>query len=177
LDEDLPEQPEDKTVPKYRQIHKVRLHPIRSLWLDSTVTNSSKRAGEYVLDWAGELEKHYAKIAAPGPKSTLAKRTAKDRAAETEDGAAKPSKRIKAEATPSGIDDEVHHHYQKGTVAKVRRFFLYAYDAYGFDVLTCLPHLQLTVALLKEFLTSHGRSAAGKKADLVERVEEYFDRK
>ncbi|GAB1213188.1 ATP-dependent DNA helicase II subunit 1 [Aspergillus terreus] len=153
LDEDLPEQPEDKTVPKYRQIHKVRLHPIRSLWLDSTVTNSSKRAGEYVLDWAGELEKHYAKIAAPGPKSTLAKRTAKDRAAETEDGAAKPSKRIKAEATPSGIDDEVHHHYQKGTVAK------------------------LTVALLKEFLTSHGRSAAGKKADLVERVEEYFDRK
>ena len=25
LDEDLPEQPEDKTIPKYRQIHKVSL--------------------------------------------------------------------------------------------------------------------------------------------------------
>ncbi|KAL4890338.1 SPOC like C-terminal domain-containing protein [Aspergillus ambiguus] len=133
LDEDLPEQPEDKTVPKYRQIH--------------------KRAGEYVLDWAGELEKQYAQIAVPGPKSTLAKRSAKDRAAEADDSAAQPSKRVKAESTPHNIDDEVHHHFQKGTVSK------------------------LTVASLKEFLTSHGRSAAGKKADLVERVEEYFERK
>ncbi|CAO1596836.1 ATP-dependent DNA helicase II subunit 1 [Xanthoria calcicola] len=35
LGEDLPEMPEDKTVPRYRQIH--------------------KRAGEYVLDWGREL--------------------------------------------------------------------------------------------------------------------------
>lgn len=31
--------------------------------------------------------------------------------------------------------------------------------------------------VLKEFLTAHGRTAAGKKADLVERVEEYFEQK
>lgn len=36
LGEDLPEMPEDKTVPRYRQIH--------------------KRAGEYVLDWGRELD-------------------------------------------------------------------------------------------------------------------------
>lgn len=36
---------------------------------------------------------------------------------------------------------------------------------------------QLTVAVLKEFLHSHGRANAGKKADLVERVEQYFEEK
>jgi ATP-dependent DNA helicase 2 subunit 1 len=39
LDEDLPEVPDDKTVPKYRQI--------------------DKRAGEYVVDWGHELENAY----------------------------------------------------------------------------------------------------------------------
>ena len=31
--------------------------------------------------------------------------------------------------------------------------------------------------VLKEFLTVHGRAAAGKKADLVDRVEQYFEQK
>lgn len=39
---------------------------------------------------------------------------------------------------------------------------------------TCV---QLTVSVLKDFLNAHGRSAAGKKADLVERVEEYLEQK
>ncbi|KAF9894082.1 ATP-dependent DNA helicase II subunit 1 [Aspergillus nanangensis] len=133
LDEDLPEQPEDKTKPKYRQI--------------------DKRAGDYVLSWAEELEKQDAKTAPSGPKSTLVKRGVKDRVADAEDASGKPAKRVKAEHGPEALDDEVNFHYQKGSVSK------------------------LTVATLKEFLTSHGRSAAGKKADLVERVEEYFERK
>lgn len=37
--------------------------------------------------------------------------------------------------------------------------------------------LQLTLPILKEFLTAHGRSAAGRKADLVERVEEMLEKK
>jgi ATP-dependent DNA helicase 2 subunit 1 len=37
--------------------------------------------------------------------------------------------------------------------------------------------LQLTVAILKEFLHGHGRATAGKKADLVDRVEQYFEQK
>jgi ATP-dependent DNA helicase 2 subunit 1 len=35
----------------------------------------------------------------------------------------------------------------------------------------------LTVAVLKVFLNAHGRATAGKKADLVERVEQYFEEK
>lgn len=31
--------------------------------------------------------------------------------------------------------------------------------------------------MLKDFLAAHGRTAAGKKADLVDRVEQYFEQK
>ncbi|KAL2864755.1 putative DSB repair complex subunit Ku70 [Aspergillus lucknowensis] len=133
LDEDLPEKPEDKTLPKYRQI--------------------DKRAGDYVLSWADELEKQYATISATsGPKTTLAKRPAKDKGAA--DKAGPPAKKAKADGSNAGnIQAEVQSHYQKGTLSK------------------------LTVATLKEYLTSLGRSAAGKKADLVERVEELLEAK
>ena len=43
--------------------------------------------------------------------------------------------------------------------------------------LTTCHLVQLTVPILKDFLHAHGRSTAGKKADLVERVEEYYERK
>ncbi|KKK21675.1 putative DSB repair complex subunit Ku70, partial [Aspergillus rambellii] len=95
LDEDLPEKPEDKTLPKYRQI--------------------DKRAGDYVLSWADELEKQYAKIpAAPlGPKSTLAKRPAKDRAApDSADQAGRASKKVKADEGPDDIRAIVQGHYE-----------------------------------------------------------------
>ncbi|KAL2813315.1 SPOC like C-terminal domain-containing protein [Aspergillus cavernicola] len=132
LDEDLPEKPEDRTLPKYRQIH--------------------KRAGDYVLSWAEELDKQYEMISASsGPKSTLAKRPAKDK--DAADKAGPPSKKIKAEANSGDLQEEVQKHYQKGTLSK------------------------LTVAVLKDYLTTQGRSAAGKKADLVERVEELLETK
>ncbi|KAB8235991.1 putative DSB repair complex subunit Ku70 [Aspergillus alliaceus] len=133
LDEDLPEKPEDKTVPRYRQI--------------------DKRTRGYVGSWAEELEKQYAKISVHDSKSTLVKRSAKDRASEAEDAAQKPSKKVKVETNEQGVEDVVRAHYQKGSLAK------------------------LTVPVLKDFLSSHGRSAAGKKADLVERVEEFMERK
>lgn len=131
LDEDVPEQPEDKTIPKYRQI--------------------DKRAGDYVLSWSDELDKQYNIIAANGPKSTLPKRPAKGDAA---DKAGPPAKKIKAEGGGSGNHQaEVQKHYQNGTLSK------------------------MTVASLKEYLTTQGRSAAGKKAELVERVEELLETK
>ncbi|KAI9372516.1 SPOC like C-terminal domain-containing protein [Aspergillus egyptiacus] len=130
LDEDVPQKPEDKTQPKYRQI--------------------DKRAGEYVLSWADELEKQYAPIAASsGPKTTLAKRPAKDVAADK----APAPKKVKAEGNSVDLNEEVQKHYQKGTLSK------------------------LTVATLKDYLSSQGRSTAGKKAELVERVEELLETK
>ncbi|RMJ23647.1 hypothetical protein PHISP_05497 [Aspergillus sp. HF37] len=134
LDEDLPEQPEDKTIPKYRQI--------------------DKRTGEYVLAWSDELEAQYNKISAEMPKtSTLAKRGPRDRKADDESEGAQPSKKVKVEAGASGAEDQVRMQYQKGALSK------------------------LTLPILKEFLVSHGRSTAGKKADLVERIEDLLEQK
>ncbi|KAL4870387.1 hypothetical protein BDV12DRAFT_166268 [Aspergillus spectabilis] len=131
LDEDVPEKPDDKTLPKYRQI--------------------DKRAGDYVLSWSDELDKQYKKIADNAAKTTLAKRPAK--AKDAADKAGPPSKKAKTEGGSSGTQDDVRKHHQKGTLSK------------------------LTVAALKEYLTSQGRSTAGKKAELVERVEELLETK
>ncbi|PLN78796.1 putative DSB repair complex subunit Ku70 [Aspergillus taichungensis] len=133
LDEDLPEKPEDKTIPKYRQI--------------------DKRAGFYVLSWAEELEKQYAAAGGTAAQTTLVKRSAKDRDAETGDSASQPAKKPKVEDGSSGVEAEIRLHYEKNTLSK------------------------LTVPILKDFLHSHGRSTAGKKADLIERVEEYYEQK
>ncbi|KAL4764577.1 putative DSB repair complex subunit Ku70 [Aspergillus foveolatus] len=131
LDEDVPEKPDDKTIPKYRQI--------------------DKRAGGYVLDWADELEKQYAKITANQPKSTtLAKRPAK---ADNPDKAAPPAKKVKAEVGSGNIQDEVQKHFEEHTLSK------------------------LTVATLRDYLASQGRATAGKKAELLERVEELLETK
>ncbi|KAJ5089184.1 hypothetical protein N7532_007868 [Penicillium argentinense] len=135
LDEDVPETPEDKTTPKYRQI--------------------DKRARDYVLAWSDLLNEE-AKTAFGGTaatKSTLVKRGPKDRADSAGDAADPPKKRVKTEGDAASLDDEIKRSFEKGTVAK------------------------LTMPMLKEFLTSKGRSAAGKKADLVDRVEQYFEQK
>jgi ATP-dependent DNA helicase 2 subunit 1 len=128
LDEDLPEQPEDKTIPKYRQI--------------------DKRAGDYVVEWGEELEAQHRKLFAEQPKSsTLAKRGPKA----TEPLAEKPSKKVKTEDSDQAAN--VLNLYHSGNLSK------------------------LTLPVLKEFLTSKSLSTTGKKADLIERIEEYFDKK
>ncbi|EAS30659.3 ATP-dependent DNA helicase II subunit 1 [Coccidioides immitis RS] len=128
LDEDLPDQAEDKTIPKYKQI--------------------DKRAGEHVLEWGEELETQNRLLENSKPiTSTLAKRPAPSRKAEGDERA---TKRVRAESTG---DAEVKMHYEKGSLNK------------------------LTVTILKDFLLSHNLSGTGKKADLIDRVEEFFDRK
>ncbi|GAD97375.1 DSB repair complex subunit Ku70, putative [Paecilomyces variotii No. 5] len=139
LDEDLPEKPEDKTIPRYRQI--------------------DKRAGEYVISWGEELESQYRKIETRQPKSTtLAKRPAKSAATEDDEianakGAGRPSKKIKTESDGQASANEVKKAYEKGAISK------------------------LTMPVLKDFLTAHHLSTSGKKADLVDRVEEFFESK
>lgn len=80
LDEDLPEQAEDKTVPRYRQI--------------------AKRAGQYVIDWGTELEKQYSSWFAGRGAATKKLPVGMKREA-PEDGAGN-SKRVKSE--PAGGD-------------------------------------------------------------------------
>ncbi|KAL1967711.1 hypothetical protein VTN77DRAFT_2968 [Rasamsonia byssochlamydoides] len=133
LDEDLPEQPEDKTIPRYRQI--------------------DKRAGDYVISWGEELEKQYRKMFAEQPKtSTLLKRQAKVPEDEFEERA-RPSKKVRAEPDGQEVAADVRSHYERGALSK------------------------LTLPVLKEFLSSQKLSTAGKKAELIERIEEFFEHK
>ncbi|KAJ5688960.1 hypothetical protein N7462_003352 [Penicillium macrosclerotiorum] len=134
LDEDYPGTPEDKTIPRYRQI--------------------DKRAGDYVLAWSEELDTQFNKIfgGTAATKSTLVKRGPKERV-DGDKAGDPPAKRVKVEDGAGNIDDEVRRFYDKGIVSK------------------------LTMPVLKEFLTAHGRSTAGKKADLVDQVEQFFEQK
>ncbi|KAJ5919718.1 hypothetical protein N7454_009553 [Penicillium verhagenii] len=131
LDEDHPGTPDDKTLPKYRQI--------------------DKRAGEYVIQWAKELDAQNEKIfgGTAASKMTLVKRGSKDH----ESAGSPPAKKTKVEDGGFDIEREIKTAMTKGTLSK------------------------LTVLTLKEFLNNHGRSAAGKKADLIERIERYFEEK
>jgi ATP-dependent DNA helicase 2 subunit 1 len=78
-----------------------------------------QRTGDYVLSWADELEKQYAKTSAAGSKSTLVKRGVKDRTSEAEDAAQKPNKKVKVDTNEQGVEDVVNAHYQKGSLSKV----------------------------------------------------------
>ena len=96
LEEDLPEKPDDKTIPKYKQI--------------------DKRAGPYVIDWGNELHRQYQERETEnGTMSSLpAKRSAKD------DLPVREGKKVKTEATGGGPNDaEMKHAYMKQEHKKV----------------------------------------------------------
>lgn len=97
LDEDLPEQPEDRTIPKYRSI--------------------DKRAGHYVLEWGQNLEETYLNFQKENPASTsiLAKRERGGGA--NENGTSK--KKVKTESAQESVSDEqMRAHVKKGTIKK-----------------------------------------------------------
>ncbi|KAH0111037.1 hypothetical protein KCU60_g5995, partial [Aureobasidium melanogenum] len=85
LEEDLPEKPEDKTLPRYRQI--------------------DKRAGQYVIEWGSELEEQYEiwKRANAG-RHTVTGATKRGSAAAGE--SSKRSKTTAASKSSDGISDE-----------------------------------------------------------------------
>lgn len=136
LEEDVPLQPEDKTVPKYRQI--------------------DKRAGAYVMEWGQLLEEEYSKWQKHhGPRPAEGKRTVKATMFDGEP-AAKKAKTASASAKATSLsDEEIKNRYKTNSLSA------------------------LTVAVLKEFLTSHnvGHLTGLKKADMVQKVEEYFENK
>ena len=137
LDEDIPTQPVDKTVPRYKQI--------------------DKRCGEYIEDYGKAFEEVFAQQS----RNSLAVRgkPAAKRTAEPEDGE-KPAKKIKAEpkvkteVTDGGMtDQEMAALNDQGKITK------------------------MTVVVLKDFLGQRGQNTAGKKADLIEKVQQYLESK
>jgi ATP-dependent DNA helicase 2 subunit 1 len=101
LEEDLPEQPEDKTLPKWRQIH--------------------KRVGGYVVEWGEELEAAFSEWEAANKSNIRPTATggAKRGAAAT---AGKTSKKVKDEDDDeNGIDDAtIKKAYEKDQLAKFK---------------------------------------------------------
>ena len=86
LEEDLPEKPEDKTTPKYRQI--------------------DKRAGPYVIDWGHELHRQYEEWRRENEQtaSVPAKRSAPTVSGKDE-LAVRGSKKAKSAEAEGGVDD------------------------------------------------------------------------
>lgn len=136
LEDELPEKPDDKTIPRYKQI--------------------DKRCGEYIEDFAREFNLAFASQ----QKTSLADRTAKKRGAGAQEI---PAKRVKKEPQAKQIeggDDEAGMTDQqmaelndKGQISKQ------------------------TVAVLRDWLAQRGQGTAGKKAELLERVQGYLEGK
>ncbi len=100
LEEDLPEKPEDRTIPKYRQI--------------------DKRAGPYVIDWGHELHKQYEEWRQENETTTAvpAKRSAP--ASGKDEVAVRGSKKAKSADPDGGLDDaQMKKAFENQNVAKV----------------------------------------------------------
>ena len=135
LEEDIPEKPEDKTVPKYKQI--------------------DKRIGNEAVEWGKELEAAFKGYLAENPNaaSVGTKRVASNggRSANSHAGGQPGDKRVKTEPGQAMGEDDMRELWKKGKVST------------------------LTVVQLKDFCTIKQINVTGKKADLVERIEVWFE--
>ena len=115
LEEDLPEKPDDKTVPRYRQI--------------------DKRAGSYVIDWGHELHKVHEEWRKDNETTTLAsvpnKRSAPSAGKEK---IPDRSKRAKTASVDDGgpTDAEMKNAYVKRDHKKVRRCYVLSFASFFF---------------------------------------------
>jgi ATP-dependent DNA helicase 2 subunit 1 len=151
LEEEIPEKPDDKTIPKYKQI--------------------DKRCASFLAEYGEVFEETHAALTSARYKKPIAV-VGKKRAAppvvrddDDEDDDAekpKPSKRakkevgVKKESQAGGggmTDHDMAELNDRGRISKQ------------------------TVAVLKEFLKARGESTAGKKDELVERVQGYLEGK
>lgn len=138
LEEDLPEKPEDKTIPRYKQIH--------------------KRAGEYVLDWGRELDEQYRAWQQEHVNELAQHRGAPKRSAPASSIiGGSLSKRVKNDAANQSGDTM--------TQADVKALF----DKNKIAALS-LPQL-------KAFAKHVDLGTGGRKAEIVERIEAFFERK
>ncbi|MCJ1307617.1 ATP-dependent DNA helicase II subunit 1 [Agyrium rufum] len=99
LDEDLPEHPEDKTIPRYKQI--------------------DKRAGPYVMEWGQDLEAEYQEYLESNPKSNpFSKSIPKRPALSAKDMDPRPTKKTRPDA--GEIDDqEMSKRFKDDTIKKL----------------------------------------------------------
>ncbi|KAF9737812.1 ATP-dependent DNA helicase II subunit 1 [Paraphaeosphaeria minitans] len=144
LEEEVPTKPDDRTLPKYKQI--------------------DKRAGEYITAYGEEFEKVFTTVG-HSALSSLAKLVAKKRpaaaaVADDDNDEPKAKKRVKKAAEVKNedsddalIDQQMAAINDKGQISKQ------------------------TIAILKEFLGARGQAVSGKKADLIERVQDYLEKK
>jgi ATP-dependent DNA helicase 2 subunit 1 len=126
LEEDIPEEPDDQTIPKYKQIE--------------------KRVGEFLGGWKEVLAHN-----ASGLMHTKALKRES-----TVDRDERPAKRAKATPAATKPSGSLSNAQLKAAIEQ--------------DTLK-----KLTVMELKEILTSKGISTAGKKADLLEKVEQWVE--
>ena len=97
LDEDLPEKPEDKTIPRYRQI--------------------DKRAGQYVLEWGNELEAQFRLWQKENAGSKTA--TGASKRGTTNGTAKAETKKTKIGEGDAMSDDEMRKNFQKNNIGKL----------------------------------------------------------
>jgi ATP-dependent DNA helicase 2 subunit 1 len=129
LDEDIPQKPEDKTLPRYRQI--------------------VKRVGVEVEDWKKELERSYSQYTDDNPDAR--KPASSKRGASKVEHNGDSSKRIKTEPGTAISEEDMRKLWQKGAIAS------------------------LTIPQLKDFCTVKKLMLGGKKAEIVERIEGWFE--
>ncbi|KAK4165902.1 SPOC like C-terminal domain-containing protein [Cladorrhinum sp. PSN259] len=128
LEEEVPENPEDLTIPKFRQI--------------------DKRVGGALVEWKEEL--------ANKAHDLVQSRAVKRNMDVDEDDDERPAKRSKPAAKKAASGGQMSNAQLKAAFEK--------------DTLK-----KLTVAELKDVLASKGVSAVGKKADLIEKLEQWIE--
>lgn len=131
LNEDIPTKPEDKTIPRYKQIE--------------------KRTGEYVAKWADILDKsalEYQKESYGGIDGSKLKRSSSE---DADEGAIKKKIKTEKKGLENLSPDEIRKLVRSAGLSK---------------------H---TVPELKDWLISKGLTSSGKKAALVERIEQWAE--
>lgn len=129
LEEEVPEHPEDATLPRYRAIN--------------------KRVGGYLVDWGKALAEE---------SQDLMETRAVKREAEDDDD--RPTKRAKAPSSTAASSKKL-----SGSMNNARLRMAVEQDTLK----------KMTVAELKDVMISKGLSVAGKKADLLERLEQWVE--
>ncbi|XPT03175.1 ATP-dependent DNA helicase II subunit 1 [Ascochyta lentis] len=138
LEENIPVNPVDKTVPRFKQI--------------------DKRCGQYIEDYGRTFEETFAQQSR-NSLTVRGKPAPKRRTAEPEEQE-KPAKRVKTEPKVKNEDGDDSLTDQQMAVINDK------------------GHIsKQTVAVLKAYLSQRGQAIAGKKADLIERVQEYLESK
>ena len=180
MEEEIPEQPEDKTIPRYRQIDKVGDRTLSQipLYITESLLTRCQRAGAYVTEWGVELEAQYQEWAQANQGTATSARLPKRPASSAKDDS-EPKKKAKATETDVLTDEDMKDHFDRNAIGKVGRFFglsHYLWDCIGVKA-SIDDESQLSIPVLKAWMGKKGLGFSGKKADLVENIETYFEQK